>query len=203
MKICSGCKIEKPLREFHMRRKANGERHDRCKDCRKGEGNIELRKATAKTWREENTKKRAAVQKVWNETHREHRREYEIVKRYGITLTQKDELLAAQGGVCAICGTNKPARRWVVDHDHTCCSGIKTCGFCVRGILCESCNAGIGSLQDNPEVIRQAAKYVESRSLKSSEKGPLNKRRRTDLSKTQDKTLDRWPAKYDRLLLSN
>jgi hypothetical protein len=86
MKWCPGCKTEKHLREFHRNRKMPDGRHRLCKDCRKGEGNTERRKATSKAWREKNAEGIAAVQKVWNETHREHRREYMMVKHYGITL---------------------------------------------------------------------------------------------------------------------
>ena len=54
-------------------------------------------------------------------------------------------LLRFQGGVCAICyvptayiGADQFA--WSVDHDHECCPGKRSCGLCVRGLLCGTCN---------------------------------------------------------------
>lgn len=74
-------------------------------------------------------------------------------KRYGITIQEVEALLAAQGGGCAICGSVPEGRRMSVDHDHQ--TGA------IRGILCTTCNSGIGYLKDDPELIRKAANYVE------------------------------------------
>jgi hypothetical protein len=72
------------------------------------------------------------------------------VRRYGITATQFDELLAKQGGVCAICGRENPEH---VDHDHE--TGK------VRGILCFNCNGGLGQFSDNTERLANAIEYLE------------------------------------------
>lgn len=86
--------------------------------------------------------------------------------RYGLTFEQFDALLAAQGGRCKICGSTEPGgiggvRGWHVDHDHSCCNTRKrSCGKCVRGILCVYCNTGLGSLKEDPVVIRAALEYV-------------------------------------------
>lgn len=72
-------------------------------------------------------------------------------------------LLDAQGGVCAICRKEDPTGRDLsVDHDHECCpdSG-RSCGECVRGLLCWPCNTAIGQMKDNVANLRAAADYLE------------------------------------------
>lgn len=67
---------------------------------------------------------------------------------YGITIEDYEEVLEAQGGVCAICKkpeTSTNAKTGLVyplaqDHNHSCCPGKKTCGECRRGLLCTRCN---------------------------------------------------------------
>lgn len=59
---------------------------------------------------------------------------------HGITLEQYEELLARQGGVCAICRRRPTKNRLSVDHDHRCCPGRRSCGKCIRGLLCKECN---------------------------------------------------------------
>ncbi|SDT83772.1 endonuclease domain-containing protein [Gordonia westfalica] len=51
-----------------------------------------------------------------------------------------------------------------IDHDHSCCpprsKQWRTCGQCVRGFLCGSCNRGLGLLKDDPNVLRSAIEYL-------------------------------------------
>ena len=83
-------------------------------------------------------------------------------QRNGITVEQYEWALAAQGGACAICkSANWGAYGPHIDHDHTCCPvRSRTCGKCFRGLLCQSCNHGIGNLKDDPVIIAAALAYV-------------------------------------------
>lgn len=74
---------------------------------------------------------------------------------YGLTMEQFEIMVKKQSGVCAIC--EKPCvvhGRLSVDHNH------KTGN--VRGLLCKSCNAGLGHFYDDPALFRKAADYLES-----------------------------------------
>lgn len=87
-----------------------------------------------------------------------------VKSKYGISIDQFIGMLHAQGGGCAICGSLSTGNGldWSVDHDHACCPGTKSCGKCVRGLLCNMCNLTLGCAKDNPEVLRAAAAYLES-----------------------------------------
>lgn len=59
--------------------------------------------------------------------------------RYGVTELQYQEMLTEQNNACAVCKESFESVRPNIDHDHNCCPGSKSCGRCVRGILCPSC----------------------------------------------------------------
>jgi hypothetical protein len=72
--------------------------------------------------------------------------------------------LDAQGGACAICRVpaSRLVKRLVVDHDHACCPGkSKSCGKCVRSLLCGQCNIALGALKDRVDLFLVAARYLE------------------------------------------
>ena len=82
-------------------------------------------------------------------------------RMYGVS---RDEIVRiGQRDGCAVCGVKDlPRDKWHLDHDHTCCSGQKTCGDCIRGVLCNKCNIGLGYFGDSPLLLEQAARYLAS-----------------------------------------
>lgn len=86
-----------------------------------------------------------------------------LLHKFRITRRTYNELLAAQDGKCKICGTEDPGDRlFSVDHDHSCCPKDRmTCGKCIRGLLCPTCNTMLGMAKDRADVLRAAATYLE------------------------------------------
>lgn len=72
---------------------------------------------------------------------------------YRLSLSTYQAMYEAQNRACAICGTPREALELVIDHNH------KTGK--VRGLLCVSCNTGIGHLKDSPDVLDAAIAYLE------------------------------------------
>jgi hypothetical protein len=85
------------------------------------------------------------------------RRRYALRKYYKMTEAQFEELYQRQEGLCAIC---RRRVKLVVDHDHGCCPNSKTCGRCVRGLLCDRCNTGL-YLLDEPLLKEAALEYLD------------------------------------------
>ncbi|WP_344246523.1 endonuclease VII domain-containing protein [Actinocorallia libanotica] len=86
-----------------------------------------------------------------------------ILRRMSMTALDYDEILALQGGGCAICGVTEQAsgRQLAVDHDHSCCPRGGSCGYCVRGIICDSCNVMLGRARDSIPTLMAAVSYLE------------------------------------------
>lgn len=81
-------------------------------------------------------------------------RNRDLKRKYGLTLEEYEARLAAQGGVCALCGGPcSSGQQLAVDHCHTTNR--------VRGLLCGSCNLGLGKFRDAPVLLRLAADYLE------------------------------------------
>lgn len=80
------------------------------------------------------------------------------MRSYGLTARDWYRLLQDQMNACAICGSVEPLH---IDHDHECCSGIRSCGKCVRGLLCHSCNIGLGQFRDDSRIIASALSYLQ------------------------------------------
>lgn len=86
------------------------------------------------------------------------RRWYQAYKlaRYGLTPNLFDGLLKAQQYACAMCRTPfEEGQPIFIDHDHACCPDEKSsCGQCVRGLLCLSCNTALGVIERKYDLAR-------------------------------------------------
>lgn len=78
-----------------------------------------------------------------------------IQKTYEFSWEQYEKMFDAQGGKCTICESKiSSARtsRLFVDHCH---QTMK-----VRGLLCGSCNNGLGLFKDSPKLLQKAINYL-------------------------------------------
>ena len=73
---------------------------------------------------------------------------YTISKKYGLSKTEYHELM--DNAVCSICSKDSDL---VIDHDH------KT--DIVRGVLCRTCNCGLGLFDDNIDLLLYAMEYLD------------------------------------------
>lgn len=80
--------------------------------------------------------------------------------RHGLSRSAYENLMDKQGWSCAIC--NVKSDKFVIDHDHACCPGAYSCGNCIRGVLCHSCNSGIGFFADSVDRLTSAMLYLQS-----------------------------------------
>lgn len=74
---------------------------------------------------------------------------------FGLTPDEFRQMEETQNGVCAICEqpeTDKRNHRLAVDHDHD--TGR------IRGLLCKSCNIGLGMFRDSTNNLRRAINYL-------------------------------------------
>lgn len=95
--------------------------------------------------------------------------------KFGLSIEQFDAILAAQAGKCANpgCRATEPGGRfntWHVDHDHSCCprdikGARKSCGRCIRGLLCQRCNLLLGHARDSVAVLEGAVAYLSRASV--------------------------------------
>lgn len=124
-----------------------------CKNCRHKE--YDDNEAAYKDKNHESYKRRRS-NGVW-----QRRR----LQNFGITEEIYARMLDEQHNACKVCGTTAPGGRgdWHIDHDRKCCSGDRSCGKCVRGLLCHLCNVALGCVHDSPEILKNLLIYLEAR----------------------------------------
>ena len=81
---------------------------------------------------------------------RKDRPHYLQAQKFGVTEKEIQELKEKAGGKCEIC---EQIGAKYIDHNHE--TGE------LRGLLCNGCNAGLGHLKDNPDILRNAVLYLE------------------------------------------
>jgi len=137
---------------------------------RSRKANPEKYKAKVREYSQANSEKRYDHFKKWAEKNPDKKRANEmkqsLKKTCGITPEEYNNLLALQRFCCAICRRHISEfnKAFAVDHNHVCCPGKKSCGQCIRGLLCSNCNFAIGLLQDSIDNCLNAIDYLRKKS---------------------------------------
>jgi hypothetical protein len=140
-KNCSRCQVEKGIEEFVQNKRYKDGRRGICKPCHSEYmTNYYLR----------NPEKYAVKLAQANIT-------IPNWKRHKITEESYKGMLAQFDGNCHVCKL-RPENS--IDHDHTCCDATRSCGDCVRGVLCLQCNTALGLLGDDIKVVQSALDYL-------------------------------------------
>ena len=134
-KVCGFCKLEKSLDQFYKRGDSDGYRSD-CKDCYSHKNH-----------------QRWLKQPDFRERGKTRTRKYLLKNYYGMSLKDYDKLLESQNGACRICGQYPSEVSLAVDHCHE--TGI------IRGLLCNTCNTGLGMFKDSKDLLRKAIDYLD------------------------------------------
>ena len=129
-----------------------------CKNCVKARNNKyraehpEEARARHKKYHAEHHEEHCARNKKHYAEHREEARAIALMRNYGITIEEYDNMFAAQNGICAICGKPQNGKRLFVDHNHETDK--------VRGLLCQNCNIALGHMGDDAQLLIKAIDYL-------------------------------------------
>ena len=134
-KVCTMCEQDKPFEDFWKASKGKFGYQAQCKDCQRD-------------YRRQRHTENPDLWRVGN-----------LKRNYNLSLEEYRDLFIVQNNACAICErtTNSDGRSLAVDHDHE--TGE------VRGILCISCNRGLGYFQDDPILLEKASQYLYQNKL--------------------------------------
>lgn len=146
-KYCNGCKLTKSVSDFTWNGPKNRYR-SRCKPCESqatkeytGRLDIETKRAKKRMQyekeKESGASKRHAFRAYW--------------KSLGFNPDDVEKFVDAHNGICDICGATEKIK---VDHCHT--------TLVLRGLLCQTCNFGLGNFRDSTELLEKAIDYIKN-----------------------------------------
>jgi len=149
-KKCTKCGTTKPMDDFSDITRSD-KKHSWCKSCM----NAKRRAYGFANRDKDNERRRERLAR--NPEQRKQMllgmRNRSLQRLYGITLEQRDAMIAAQGNKCACCGVAFiDGERKNVEHSHF--TGK------IRGIVCTNCNQAIGHSYDSIERCLLTAVYL-------------------------------------------
>jgi len=180
-KKCSHCNISKNLNEFSKDKQAKSGYSYWCKVCKSEvhfnyrQNNKEQIKIDKKEYYDKNINsirrkakknylkhriKYSEQSKEFYKNHPEITKNQKLMRDFGITLEQYNTLAKEQNNVCRLCGKTESQidsrkntqRSLSVDHNHV--TGK------IRGLLCSTCNVGLGMFKDDTNLLHSAINYL-------------------------------------------
>jgi len=147
LKKCIKCQVLRPLEEFTPALRNKDGHRGACRICYRP-----YSKKYNKEWRIKNPGKERGYRDPAVDSARQ------LLRRYGLSEDDRQNLLLKQKYLCAACGEvpsgTKPNSSILhVDHDH------KTGE--IRGLLCQKCNSALGLLGDNKGKVLKLLAYIE------------------------------------------
>ena len=137
-RVCNRCEKFLPWEDFSINKKGLNDRKSICKVC-----SNKSQKLLYKTRQSEDPEAFSLKS-----------RHQMLYKNYGLLPEDYDRMHSEQKGLCKICERPERSKDWLyVDHCHN--TGE------VRGLLCGTCNSGIGQLCDSIEVLERAIAYLK------------------------------------------
>lgn len=155
-KLCPDCLIDKPGSEFYTKKNSHNGLNTYCKDCSKlrSRKHYQLNRdryiSKASDWQKQNV---GAYRKINKKAQLKH--------LYGLSVDDVEGILIDQDWKCAACGSEFMSIPHI-DHDHSCCPGRVSCGKCIRGILCGSCNRALGLVRDSVPILFCLIAYLRN-----------------------------------------
>lgn len=163
--ICNKCGLTKLIGDFYKRKtRKRVIPQSMCKLCQN--------KASS-SWNKRSRARLKPIKAEYDLKNRDKSKSLRLISRFNITQQDYDRMMLAQNGACAACGSketkiDKRTGKTIqlsVDHDRSCCPTLKSCGKCVRGLLCNLCNRTLGNIKDNPlNLLRyiQKTKFISA-----------------------------------------
>lgn len=99
----------------------------------------------------------------------------------GLTLERRRAMLKEQNGMCAgpdcdlVFDINGDAKtNYCIDHFHECCPGQKTCGNCIRSLLCRQCNVAARDVEHHAKWLAWCIARENEKSAPAEAEAPFS-----------------------------
>jgi uncharacterized CHY-type Zn-finger protein len=191
LKVCSKCRVEQPIANFHRHARSADGLYPQCKECNITTAaawyakNSEAARQRSREWQAKNPDKVRAIKRRWEaknlEAVRQKSREWYAKNPEAARQSRREWRAKNPGKVLA----NARRRTYGISPEDVIALRKAQGGKCpgclrefsslfrdhvdhdhatgrIRGILCSNCNSGMGLLKDDPEILLRLAAYLRA-----------------------------------------